>query len=66
MHSVFKTNNGYKTVKVPVVEVEGGVILNLKGRFFYEDIPYGLCVLKGIAALVDVQTPGMDKMIYFH
>ena len=66
MWSVFKTNNGYKTVKVPVVEIEGGVVLNLKGRFFTEDVPYGLCVLKGIATMVGANTPGIDKMIYFH
>jgi len=48
------------------VKVEGGVALNTKGRFFYEDIPYGLCILKDIARMVGVKTPGFDKMIEFH
>ena len=49
MKQVFRTNKGYSTVKVPVVKVDGGVVLNTKARFFTEDIPYGLVILKDIA-----------------
>jgi len=49
-----------------MVPVEGGVILNLKCRFFTEDIPYGLCILKDMGRLLGVPTPNVDKMIAFH
>jgi hypothetical protein len=33
-------------VKIPVKAVEGGVIVNTDARIFWEDVPYGLCILK--------------------
>mmetsp|Transcript_8691 Transcript_8691/g.7644 ORF Transcript_8691/g.7644 Transcript_8691/m.7644 type:complete len:324 (-) Transcript_8691:160-1131(-) len=63
---VFRTNQGYRTAAFPLVPVDGGVHLNIKTRFFDEDIPYGLCILKDIAGLVNVQTPAIDKMIEWH
>lgn len=66
LHSVFKTNLGYSTITIPVVEVEGGVLLNTVGRFFNEDIPYGLVILKEIAGMMGINTPAFDKMIEWH
>jgi len=48
------------------VQLEGGVVPNLDSRFFWEDIPYGLCILKDIAEMAQVPTPVIDKMIEFH
>lgn len=67
---VFNTNIGYSRVPFPMVPVEGTggeyVTLNLQARFFWEDVPFGLCILKDIAGLVGVKTPHMDKQIIFH
>lgn len=38
----------------------------MQSRLFWEDIPYGLCVLKSVAKMLDVPTPTMDKMIRWH
>lgn len=52
---------------VPIEGTNGEkVTLNLNARFFWEDVPYGLCILKDIAQLVGVKTPHMDKQIIFH
>jgi len=52
---------------VPVDGTNGEkVTLNLQARFFWEDVPFGLCILKDIAQLVGVKTPHMDKQIIFH
>lgn len=67
---VFNTNIGYSRVPFPMVPIEGTngekVTLNLQARFFWEDVPFGLCILKDIAQLVGVKTPHMDKQIIFH
>ena len=52
---------------VPIEGTNGEkVTLNLNARFFWEDVPYGLVILKDIAQLVGVKTPNMDKQIIFH
>lgn len=66
LKTVFATNQGYTQVRFPMIPVEGGVILNPQSRFFWEDIPYGLCILKDIAQMVKVKTPQTDKMIEWH
>ena len=49
MKSTFATNAGYATLKFPLKPVEGGVVLDVNSRFFWEDIPYGLIILKDIS-----------------
>lgn len=66
---VFNTNMGYSRVPFPMVPVDKTgelVTLNLNARFFWEDVPFGLVILKDIAGLVGVQTPHIDKQIIFH
>ena len=66
---IFNTNIGYSRVPFPMVPIDKTgekVTLNLQARFFWEDVPFGLVILKDIATLVDVKTPVMDKMIAFH
>ena len=66
LETVFKTNIGYSTLKIPVKKVQGGVIPDIEGRIFWEDVPYGLCILKNIADMVYVKTPWINKMIEWH
>jgi hypothetical protein len=42
------------------------VKLNLKARFFWEDMPYGLVILKDIGNIVGVSTPNITRNIIFH
>lgn len=51
---------------VPVDKSGENVTLNLNARFFWEDVPFGLCILKDIGQLVNVKTPNIDRMIIFH
>jgi len=48
---------------VPTDKTGENVTLNLNARFFWEDVPYGLVILKDIGQLVGVQTPNVDRMI---
>ena len=66
---VFQSNQGYSRVTFPMVpsqEEQGKVVLNLNARFFWEDVPYGLLILKDIGELAGVPTPAVDKQILFH
>lgn len=42
------------------------VKLNCNSRFFWEDLPYGLVILKDIGNIVGVPTPNITKNIVFH
>lgn len=44
----------------------GGFQPSVQGRLFQEDVPSGLCVLRGIAEMVKVPTPTIDMMIEWH
>lgn len=68
LKSVFNTNDGYAKNVFPTVPHSDGksVVLNTKGRFFYEDIPYGLVVLKNIGDLLGVPMKNTEKMIQWH
>lgn len=46
---------------IPVDKTGEKVTLNLNARFFWEDVPFGLCILKDIGELVGVRTPNIDK-----
>jgi hypothetical protein len=67
LKNIFNTNRGYATVKTPVVDAGNGqVIPNVNCRFFTEDIPFGLMILRNIGELAGVETPVFDKFIIWH
>lgn len=64
LKAIFNSNKGYFGVQTPVIEVEPGkVIPNTTTRFFYEDIPFGLCILRNIGELMGIETPVFDRHI---
>ena len=71
---VFNTNIGYSRVPFPMLPVEGQDIkqlepdevivkLNVNARFFWEDIPFGLVILKDIGEIIGVATPNITRNI---
>ena len=74
---VFNTNIGYSRVPFPMIPVEGQdlkaiapgdvqVRLNHNARFFWEDMPFGLVILKDIGEIVGVPTPNTTRNLIFH
>ncbi|KAA8490793.1 Tauropine dehydrogenase [Porphyridium purpureum] len=61
--SYFRTNKGYAGIGTPMVQVDGGWFPDYKSRYFSEDIPFGLCVTRGVATMVGVATPTVDMLI---
>jgi len=42
------------------------VVLNKNARFFWEDVPFGLVILKDIGRILGVKTPNVTKQIVWH
>lgn len=66
VYQAYRTNTAYGKHKNPYVQVEGGIIPNLDHKFFTTDLPYGLCTYKDIALMFGVNTPLLDKLIYWN
>ena len=43
-------------------EVEGGWIPDFESRYFTEDFPYGLRIIKDLSTKYKVETPVIDKV----
>ncbi|HHV84661.1 MAG TPA: NAD/NADP octopine/nopaline dehydrogenase [Petrimonas sp.] len=53
----------FKGIKVPMQQFEGGYIPDFENRYFTEDIPYGLLIIKFIAQQQSISTPEIDKIL---
>jgi hypothetical protein len=62
---IFALNDAYKGFRCPLKKAEDGVgwIPDFENRYFTEDIPFGLCIYKGISDIVNVSTPMMDTVL---
>ena len=64
LYTCIHTNKAYAGLTHPVEKgADGKFYPNFKFRYLFEDIPYGLAVMRGIATVVGVPTPTMDKII---
>jgi len=55
----------FKGLLSPMKQTECGYKIDLESRYFIEDINYGLILIKDIANLFSVQTPTIDRVIYW-
>lgn len=53
----------FQEVRMPMVQTERGFQPNLTHRFFEEDFPFGLVIIKSIAILVGEDTPYIDIVL---
>lgn len=56
----------FKGILSPMVQTEHGFIPDKKSRYFTEDFPYGLCIIKGICHMADLQTPYIDTVLKWY
>lgn len=60
------TNSAYKGLKHPMKKVnddEKRLVPDFGNRYFTEDAPYGLAVIRGIGEIAGVATPTIDKVL---
>ncbi|CAM9401305.1 unnamed protein product [Phaeothamnion confervicola] len=65
---IFCSNLGYKGCATPLKEVRPGEYQPAtESRLFWEDIPFGLCILKNLAEMLgNFPTPAINSMILWH
>ncbi|KAF0682814.1 Aste57867_25113 [Aphanomyces stellatus] len=68
LKAIFATNLGYAGCNTPLKEISPGQFHPaVESRLFWEDIPYGLCILKNMAEMLgNFPTPRIDFMIRWH
>ena len=53
----------FKSIGSPMVRTEKGYEPDFNSRYFQEDFPYGLLIIKSIAEALGVETPQIDRII---
>jgi len=56
----------FKGIKFPMVKTPIGFKPDFSSRYFTEDIPYGLLVIKSIGEKVGLEMPEIDKIIRWY
>ena len=56
----------FKNIKAPMVQLPGGYRPDLESRYFLEDFPYGLCIIKGFCEITGVPTPAIDIVLKWY
>lgn len=50
-------------IKAPMKKVSNGYIPDFENRYFVEDVPYGLLIIKVLASHLNIVTPTIDKIL---
>lgn len=53
----------FKTILAPMTRTEGGWVPDFKSRYFTEDFPYGLQLVKDLAFKQHIETPTIDRVL---
>lgn len=56
----------FKGIYSPMKQIENGYIPDRESRYFKEDYPYGLCIIKAFAEIVKIATPNIDKVLMWY
>merc|ERR1712238_471024 len=60
LQGCMNTNKAYNGLTHPCKEADGGYMPDLTYRYLAEDVPTGLCFAKGMAEILNIQTPQID------
>lgn len=56
----------FKGIYAPTSKTDGGYVPDYNNRYFSEDIPFGLMLIKHIAELNALETPSIDRIIRWY
>lgn len=62
-----RTIPSFKGIYAPLILTESGEFtIDTNARFFTEDFPYGLCIIKGFCEICGINTPYIDKVLRWY
>lgn len=53
----------FQNIEAPMKSVENGFIPDFESRYFQEDFPYGLVIIKSLTEIYNMNTPNIDKVL---
>ena len=53
----------FRGIKTPMQKTTDGFVPNFESRYFQEDFPYGLCIIKSFCDIVGVESPNIDRVL---
>lgn len=53
-------------IEAPLKRTDVGYVIDYASRYFLEDFPHGLCVIKGLCIIYGVKTPKIDQVIAWY
>ncbi|WMJ21953.1 NAD/NADP octopine/nopaline dehydrogenase family protein [Paludicola sp. MB14-C6] len=56
----------FKGITSPMIQKNGRYVFDLNSRYFTEDFPYGLCIIKGFAEIFSCKTPNIDIILQWY
>ena len=63
MTDKLRSIRAFKGIKAATIRTEHGFIPDINSRYFTEDIPYGLAIIRAIAEIAKCPTPTIDKVL---
>ena len=64
--SKIKSIKSWNKLNSPMKKIGDKYFIDLESRYFQEDFPFGLCVLKAYAQITCVKTPVMNSVLYWY
>lgn len=58
-----KSISAFKGIKMSMIKTNDGYKVDYSNRYFTEDIPYGLLIIKSIGILTETATPTIDNVV---
>lgn len=53
-------------IDAPLVPKEDGYVIDRDSRYFQEDFPFGLCIIKDFAVMTNTNTPVIDRILQWY
>ncbi len=66
MTKKLKSIESFKVVMAPLKKTHDGYFLDLSSRMFAEDYPFGICIIKDFARILNIKTPTVDILLDFY
>ena len=66
MTNKIRSIKAFKGIGTPMCASKNGYIPDFTSRYFLEDFSYGLCIIKGFADILNINTPSIDKVLKWY